>query len=729
MRLLPLLSGAILVSLAHGIPQQRRHTRQTDESNGDVCMSKECILASASLFNNMNLNVKPCDNFYEFACGGFVENEVIPDDRGRISAFTPNSEEIYKRARHMMESFDSEWKSDRMAKNLYDSCMDQEKIEELGLEPIKDILKDLGGWPVLTHWWDDSKFSWYDYTIKSLEKGLGISYIMSHSVGQDVKNISYRVWKIDHPGLGLSREYLIKGFEDKDVQHYYNYMVESAKLMGSEKAEEEIKKEMKEALEFEIKLANASTSREKRRDPNSLYNPTTVGQLNSFLGGKLPGFPENFREYFNQLFKAGNTDIELKDDEKMIVQDPDYMKNIAPVLEGTDAKTIANYLGWRIYKSVVSDLNKAARDLRQEYIKALHGVAKASPDWKRCLGSVGFNTYSGGMVAVAGSMYVRHYFKPEEKKVVETMISYIRAAFDGMLDKVDWMDEITREKAKKKLKNMDQFIAYPDEVLDESIIEEFYGPLDAMSPETYLQNDLKLNKFSTARALKQLREKIDTKHWTEHYVVALVNAFYNPDVNSIEFPAGILQGAFYNSKLPEYMNFGAIGAVIGHEFTHGFDDQGRNQDFEGKLVDWWEESTTTEYKKRAQCVIDQYGNYTAEQIGMKLNGINTQGENIADNGGIKEAYLGYQNFVKDNGPPQRLPGHDYNQNQMFWISFGQVWCSKFKDGTLKSQILTGVHSPGEFRIKGSLSNNEDFAKDFNCPVGSKMNPKKKCTVW
>ena len=235
---------------------------------------------------------------------------------------------------------------------------------------------------------------------------------MSHSVGQDVKNISYRVWKIDHPGLGLSREYLIKGFEDKDVQHYYNYMVESAKLMGSEKAEEEIKKEMKEALEFEIKLANASTSREKRRDPNSLYNPTTVGQLNSFLGGKLPGFPENWREYFNQLFKAGNTDIELKDDEKMIVQDPDYMKNIAPVLEETDSKTIANYLGWRIYKSVVSDLNKAARDLRQEYIKALHGVAKASPDWKRCLGSVGFNTYSGGMVAVAGSMYVRHYFKP-----------------------------------------------------------------------------------------------------------------------------------------------------------------------------------------------------------------------------------------------------------------------------------------------------------------------------
>ena len=235
---------------------------------------------------------------------------------------------------------------------------------------------------------------------------------MTHSVGQDVKNISYSVLYIGQPELGLSREYLIKGLEDKDVQHYYKYMVESAKLMGSEKAEKEIKKEMKEALEFEIKLANASTSREKTRDPNSWYNPTTVDQLVSFLGGKLPGFPENFRGYFNRLFKAGSTDIEINDDEKIIVQDPDYMKKIAPVLKETEPKTIANFLGWRIYMSMVSKLNKAARDLSQEYIKALYGSAKASPDWKRCLGAIGFNSESGGMVAAASSMYVRRYFKP-----------------------------------------------------------------------------------------------------------------------------------------------------------------------------------------------------------------------------------------------------------------------------------------------------------------------------
>ena len=163
------------------------------------------------------------------------------------------------------------------------------------------------------------------------------------------------------------------------------------------------------------------------------------------------------------------------------------------------------------------------------------------------------------------------------------MITYIRAAFNTMLDKVDWMDDITRDKAKKKLKNIDQFVAYPNELLEELTLEEFYSSLESMSSSTYLKNELKVNRFSTTRALKQLRVKINTKHWTEHYQVALPNAFYSPDGNSIQFPAGILQGAFYNSKLPEYMNFGAIGYVIGHELTHGFDDQGRHQDFEGRF--------------------------------------------------------------------------------------------------------------------------------------------------
>jgi len=726
------VAAVLLIVGTTGRPQEEskkndEKSTKCDQKKGisDVCLTRACIETSNRLYQNMDTSVDPCEDFNQFACGGFIKNNIIPEDRGSLSAFTPASEQIYIKGRILLEAEQSkkDFNADQKARNYYKACMDQDKIEHLGLKPVHDLLSELGGWPVLEdEKWSEEGFEWYTYMVKRLDLGLGISDIITQYVGQDKKNNSYRVLKLDQPSLGLSREYLIKGFNDTDVQHYYTYMVESAKLMGAK--EEKARLDMKNALEFEIKLANISTSRELRRDPNKLYNPTTVRKFEG-----RPGFPPSMKEYMNDLFKAGRaSEVKIEDDEKLIIRDPDYISNLSKLLLSTEKRVISNYLGWRSYKSVVGNLNKAARSLRQEYKRQLQGVASAQPDWKRCVKSVGFNTYSGGAVGLAGSMYVRAYFKPEEKEEMNQMIKYIRGGYKTMLDKVEWMDASTKERAHKKLKLMKQYIAYPDEMFQMKIVDEYYSAFEA-SPDAFLQNSLNLNKFDTTRVLKQLREKVDPEHWTEHYSTALVNAFYNGDINSMEFPAGILQGVFFNGQGPRYMNYGAIGAVIGHEITHGFDDRGRTQDFEGKLVDWWANETATEYKRRAQCVIEQYGNYTAEQIKLSLNGINTQGENIADNGGIKEAYLGYTNYVKDHGEEPRLPGHNYTPKQMFWISFGQVWCSKYKDGTLKSRILTGVHSPGEFRIKGTLSNNPDFAKDFKCKKGSNMNPAKKCTVW
>jgi len=420
--------------------------------------------------------------------------------------------------------------------------------------------------------------------------------------------------------------------------------------------------------------------------------------------------------------------VTLAADEKIIVEDPKYFKKVSKILKQTDKKIIANYLGWRTYDSVVPYLNKAAREFELDMKKEIVGVAKAKPDWTRCLRIIGFNKYDGKMPASAASLYVRHFFNPEEKKLVEIIITYIRRAFDKMLDDLEWMDDQTRQRAKKKLDRMSQNVAYPDELLDQSVIDGYYRLLGSLEPDTFLQNVLKLNRFGIARNLRQLREKVDPNHWTE-YLEVTANAFYMWDSNKMDIPAGLLQGVFFNSQRPQYMNFGAVGVIIGHEITHGFDDIGRNQDFEGKLVDWWEASTAANYNSRAQCIIDQYGNFTAREIDLNLNGINTQGENIADNGGVKEAYLGYQSYAESHRDKQ-LPGwQHYTPNQMFWISFGQSWCSKYKPGKLKSQILTGVHSPEEFRVNGPLSNNHDFSRDFNCPIGSPMNPVKKCTVW
>jgi predicted metalloendopeptidase len=229
-----------------------------------------------------------------------------------------------------------------------------------------------------------------------------------------------------------------------------------------------------------------------------------------------------------------------------------------------------------------------------------------------------------------------------------------------------------------------------------------------------------------------LRERVNKTDWVRHGQPAIVIAYYSPLENSIQFPAGILQGVFFSSGRPRYLNYGAIGWVIGHEITHGFDDQGRQFDKEGNLVDWWHPETKTRYLDKAQCIINQYGAYHLPEVGESVNGVNTQGENIADNGGLKEAYRAYNEWVNEHGSERLLPGlQESTPNQMFWVSAANVWCSKFRPQAMKLKVLTGVHSPDPFRVKGPMTNMGEFSSDWNCPSGSNMNPnpEAKCKVW
>merc|ERR1711997_1223939 len=238
-------------------------------------------------------------------------------------------------------------------------------------------------------------------------------------------------------------------------------------------------------------------------------------------------------------------------------------------------------------------------------------------------------------------------------------------------------------------------------------LTELYDGLE-LGPDDFLGNGLNLTVFATNYSFGKLREKVNKTDWVRHGNPAVVNAFYSPLENSIQFPAGILQGVFFNSQRPKYMNYGAIGWVIGHEITHGFDDQGRQFDKEGNLLNWWQPDTSSRYLKKAKCIIDQYRNYTFPQLdNLPLNGINTQGEE------------------------QLLPGLNFTPRQMFWISAANVWCSKSRPQALKLSVLTGTHSPDQSRVQGAFSNMEAFSKDFKCPAGSKMNPEKnlKCKVW
>uniref|UniRef100_A0A1B6DD22 Peptidase M13 N-terminal domain-containing protein n=1 Tax=Clastoptera arizonana TaxID=38151 RepID=A0A1B6DD22_9HEMI len=682
----------------------------------EICLTPGCVQAANIVLESMDSSVDPCDDFYKFSCGNFIKESTIPDDKTSISWFSKVDDILTDQLRIIIEepSTPDESRPITMAKIMYKNCMNKSRIEDVGLTQIKNIVKDLGGWPVLEgDSWDPSSFDWISTTYKFKDKGFSIDYIIDFSITTDVKNSTRRIIDLDTASLSLSREYLIKGMDEKIVAEYYRYMVDIAVIFGADRARAE--KELKESLDFEISLANISLPLEERRDATKLYNPMTIPELQE----KYPLVP--WKEYFTRILPP---EVKVQSDEVAINNVPSYITNVSAILSNTPKRIQANYLLWRAVAGSISYLTEEVRKRQLEFGTAISGKTEREPRWKECI-SVATSSFS----LATGSLYVQRFFKEDAKKAALEMVGGIREEMYKILNEVDWMDEKTRQSALIKAKGMSAHIAYPDELLDREKLENYYKNV-TVTGEDYLKSLLNLTTFGTNWSFNRLRQPVNKSDWISHGRPAIVNAFYSSIENSIQFPAGILQGTFFSNRRPRYMNFGAIGFVIGHEITHGFDDQGRQFDSEGNLVDWWEPETKSLYLKKASCIIEQYGNYTVEEVGLKLNGINTQGENIADNGGIKQAYRAYNRWVEQNGPEPRLPGlQNYTPQQMFWISAANTWCSKYRPEGLKLRIITGFHSPGEFRVIGPFSNQESFAKDFKCPKGTKMNPVKKCSVW
>ncbi|XP_068217910.1 neprilysin-2 isoform X3 [Palaemon carinicauda] len=708
--LLPVISAERLTSCPDTVQPSSVST------SDDTCLTKGCVKAANNLIESMDEEVDPCDDFFKFACGGFLQKKIIPDEKTSLSRFSEVSDDLREKLRGLVEAevTKEDSPSTKMVKELYKSCMNTERIEERGLEPLKEILQEMGGWPVVEgDAWDPSAFEWKTNVYINRKLGYSLDYLFDFSVTTNIKNSTWRIIDIDQPPLGMpSRKYLLKGFNDSDVQAYYNYQISMAELLGADR--ERAKADLKESLDFEIEIAKYSLPKEERRNATKLYNKMTIGELQEMV----PEIP--WLEYINTLLSPF---FEVQSDEPVVVSSKEMVKNLGKLIARTPKRVIANYMMWRVTAASVGYLNEVARDIQLAYSKKLVGKGTREPRWKECMGSV-----SGSLSHAVGSMYASTFFKEDAKAAADEMVTYIRAEFDHILHNIDWMDETTRQRALEKSKAITPHIAYPPELLEEQKLTDLYEGLQISSGDL-LDNMRNLTVFGTDYSFKRLREEIDKKDWKNHGAAAVVNAFYSPLENSIQFPAGILQGTFFEADRPKYMNFGAIGYVIGHEITHGFDDSGRQFDANGDLRDWWEKETKDKFITKTECIIYQYGNYTVPELNMTLNGINTQGENIADNGGIKEAYYAYKQWVKDNGKELKLPSLPYSPQQLFWLSAANVWCGKYRPETLKLRILTGAHSPAQFRVNGPFSNLPEFSEDWKCNKASKLNPEKRCSVW
>ena len=434
------------------------------------------------------------------------------------------------------------------------------------------------------------------------------------------------------------------------------------------------------------------------RDPDTLYHKIDLAGLQG-LTPKLPWAPF--------LDAVGHPDVHA-----INVATPKFFEGLEPAVLATPMETLRNYLEWSLVNATANRLPAAFVDAHFDFFgRKLSGQEEIRPRWKRCVAAT-----ENALGEEVGKVYVERRFAGDSKQIALEMIGDIQAAFAADLPTLTWMDDETRQRALDKAKAVIDKIGYPDQWRD-------YSGL-TVTPDRYFANAAAADAFELDFQMDKIGHPVDKKEWS--MTPQQVNAYYNPLVNEIVFPAGILQPPFFERDFPAPMNYGAIGAVIGHELTHGFDDQGRKFDAEGRLREWWQPEVAKRFDERAQCVEDLYSTYEVEP-GVHVQGALTLGENIADIGGLKQAYSAYQLWQQRHGAPQLAT--DLTPEQVLFVSFGQVWCSKASKEVERLQVTTNPHSPARFRVIGPVSNNPAFAKAFHCPAGSPMAPKDRCEVW
>uniref|UniRef100_A0A8C3JD42 Neprilysin n=1 Tax=Calidris pygmaea TaxID=425635 RepID=A0A8C3JD42_9CHAR len=695
-----------------------------------ICKTSDCIKSAARILENMDTTAKPCDDFYQYACGGWLKRNVIPETSSRYSNFDILRDELEVVLKDVLDvPSNNDIAAVQKAKTLYRSCINETTIDSRGGKPLIRLLPDVFDWPVTTTNWDSSYgTAWTAETaIAQLNSRYGKKVLINFFVGTDDKNSSAHIIHIDQPGLGLpSRDYYeCTGAYKEACSAYVDFMISVAKLILQEKNvsfnESDISEQMKRVMDLEKEIANATTKSEDRNDPLLLYNKMTLAQVQKNFSLEIDHKVFNWSKFINDIMST--VQINVENTEHVIVYDPDYLIKLKSILNKYTPRDLQNYMVWRFVMDLVNSLSRNYKDTRNAFRKALYGTTSETAVWRRCA-----NYVNGNMENAVGRLYVEEAFAGDSKHVVEEMIADIRDVFIKTLDELTWMDAETKKKAEKKATAIRERIGYPDEIVtDDSKLNSEYQELN-YKEEEYFENIIQNLIFTQKKRLKKLREKVDKEEWISG--AAVVNAFYSASRNQIVFPAGILQPPFFSASQPKSLNYGGIGMVIGHEITHGFDDNGRNFNENGDLVDWWTEESARSFKELSQCMVYQYGNFSWDLAGgQHLSGINTLGENIADNGGVRQAYKAYENFVKKHGKEKLLPGLEMNHKQLFFLNFAQVWCGTYRPEYAVNSIKTDVHSPGKFRVIGSLQNSPEFAEAFSCSKTNYMDPAKKCRVW
>jgi endothelin-converting enzyme/putative endopeptidase len=644
----------------------------------------------------MDLSADPCVDFNQYACGNFSKLHPIPADLASFDQFS-NLYEFNTQAMHGLltkaaADHAAAGTNEQKIGDYYATCMDTDAIEKAGLTPLKaelnriDALKDrdqLTG--LLAHY-----------------QRISVDAFLGFGSQQDFKDATREIAAFDQGGLGLpEKDYYFRTDEAsvKTREQYVAHLAKVLQLIGQPAAE--ATENAKQIMAMETALAKASMGVVERRDPENVYHIVTVKAFAAETN------PLNVNAFLKEV---GSPTVETVN-----VASPEFFTTLNGILQNTSLATIRNYLRIKLIESESMRLPKV---FDQEYFDfyglKLTGTPQQEPRWQRCVVST-----DSALGEALGKVYVQQYFAGDSKAKTLQEVKDIEAAMDKDLDTLTWMGAATKLKAKEKLHAVVDKIGYPDKWRDYSSLE--------VTPTGTIANSLRAREFATAYDLNKIGKPVDKGAWS--MTPPTVNAYYDDSMNTINFPAGILQPAFYDKTASDATNYGHIGAVVGHELTHGFDDEGRKFDAQGNLKDWWTAEDKKNFTERTDCLVDEYGSFVAID-NLHVNGKLTLGENTADNGGLRLALMALTASADKSGLDlDKKDATGYTPKQQLFLGWAQNWCSTERPEMVRMQVQTDPHSPDAIRTKGVLVNVPEFGKAFGCKTGQPMVPEKICRVW
>jgi putative endopeptidase len=652
------------------------------ESGGDKSAKKDANFKFIDRAN-MDTTVSPADNFFMYANGAWLKQAVIPGDQTRWGSFNELAERTTKDLHTLLEDAAKNDKAaagskERMAGDFYKSGMDTVAIDKAGITPMKPVLDRIAAIASPQQLMDEI----------ALEHTQGLGGVFGFYVSPDDKNVTKQICQFMQGGLGLSRDdyFAIDSRSVAIRTEYLKYVQQVLQLMGQDEAT--AKGNADKIYELEKKLAGASLKPVEMRDPQRLYNKFDLAGISK----RTPGI--DWAVLMAKL-KAENQD-------SIIVAVPQFFAELAKQLKATPLDTWKQYLSFHATSDMAPYLSKPFADASFNfYNKFLNGQKEQKPRWKRVISVV-----NGSVGDQLGQLYVDKHFKPEAKRRMLEMVNNLQETFAERIKALDWMSDVTKQKALAKLNTFIKKIGYPDKWKD-------YGSLKIV-PDNYVQNVLNASAFEYSYMMSKLGKPVDKTEWG--MTPPTVNAYYNPAFNEIVFPAAILQFPFFDFDADDAVNYGGIGGVIGHEMTHGFDDQGSQYDADGNLKNWWTPEDATKFAARTHLVVSQFDGYTVLDT-IHVQGQLTLGENIADLGGVTISYAAFKK-TKQGKSNEKIDG--FTPDQRFFLSWAQVWRSVATPETSMQLIKTDPHSPGIWRCNGPLSNFEPFYQAFNVKEGNKM---------